>query len=71
MPPDKLQTDKTTQTGSMPRIEAEPSLRREAPPPSLPELLDDHQSATTGEMPIVQLKDEEDKLRDEDSPKGK
>jgi len=71
MSSDKLRHKKITQTGSMPRSEIEPELNREAPPPSLPELRDEDQSATTGEMPIVSDRMEEDKTRDEDSPTGR
>lgn len=71
MLPDKTQADKTTQTGSMPQVDAEPALRREAPPPALSEFEDDHQIANTGEMPVVKNIDVEDKVRDEDSPTGR
>jgi|GEM_PF-2648878 len=71
MSSDKLHQNKLTKTGSIPRAEIEPSLNREAPPPALPELHMEEQSATTGEMPVVFNQDTEDKVRDEDSPTGK
>ncbi len=71
MSSDKLRQNKVTQTGSMPRVDLEPILRREAPPPSLPELHNDENSATTGEMPVVIDTDTEDKVRDDDTPTGK
>lgn len=72
MPSDKLHQTKITQTGAMPRAEIEPELlHREAPPPILPEIKDDENTATTGEMPVVLDADKGDNTRDEDTPTGK
>lgn len=71
MSSDKIRHTDVTQTGSMPRIEMEPRLQREAPEINMPELLDAESGSTTGEMPRVTTMPEDSKTQDEDAPKGK
>ena len=70
MPSDKVHGKQTTQTGSMPRINMEPVLRREAPPMEMPEIIDTENGSTTGEMPTILIAPD-DKTQDEDTPAGR
>lgn len=70
MPSDKVRNKDATQTGSMPRAEMEPVLRREIPQTKVPELIDVENGSTTGEMPTV-LVATDDKTQDEDTPAGR
>lgn len=70
MPSDKVRNKDATQTGSMPRTEMEPVLRREIPQAEIPELIDKDNGSTTGEMPSIFVAPD-DKTQDEDTPTGK
>lgn len=72
MAPDKAYQRKSTQTGTMPRVDVEPILRREPPQAEseeLPELRDKDIGSTTGEMPTIFIAPD-DKTQDEDTPTG-
>lgn len=68
--PNKVQPKDHSKTGVMPRVELEPKLHHEAPPPITPEMLDDDHSKT-GEMPAVTELSENLDTGDEDAPNGK
>ena len=70
MSSDKVRHKDATQTGSIPRTEVEPILRREIPHAELPELMDIENGSTTGEMPSIFVAPA-DKTQDEDTPTGK
>lgn len=70
MSSDKVRPKNVTKTGSMPRAEIEPVLRRENERVELPEILDANNGATTGEVPAILIATD-DKTQDEDSPTGR